>query len=224
PVTYTIIFGNSGEVPAFELNLDSDLPAELVDIAVSSSQTITQTGTAPYSWALGTLAADSGGVITVTGRIDPDLNAELNLSNTVQIYSDNALAEHSVSADVVLPEVAFAVTSATVAETDGQVTLTLNLSNPNPYADITVYYATADGTALAGQDYVAANSSVILAPGQTQTTIQIVILHNVREEEPETFTVTLVAGGGVIPAGQITVTVTITDNDLTVYGPIVTRP
>ena len=104
------------------------------------------------------------------------------------------------------------------------MTLTLNLSNPNPYADITVYYATADGTALAGQDYVAANSSVILAPGQTQTTIQIVILHNVREEEPETFTVTLVAGGGVIPAGQITVTVTITDNDLTVYGPIVTRP
>ncbi len=53
---------------------------------------------------------------------------------------------------------------------------------------VTVNYSTQNGTAIAGTDYTAANSSVTFAPGQTVATIFITLLNN-GSEEGKSFTV-----------------------------------
>ena len=56
---------------------------------------------------------------------------------------------------------------------------------------ITVHYATADGTALAGQDYVAQSGTLTFAAGVTQQTIRVAIIGDTAVESDESFTVTL---------------------------------
>jgi hypothetical protein len=41
---------------------------------------------------------------------------------------------------------------------------------------VTVNFATANGTAVAGKDYVATSGTVTFAPGQTQATITVTVL------------------------------------------------
>ena len=52
-------------------------------------------------------------------------------------------------------------------------------------------YTTVDGTALAGEDYVAKSGSVKIAAGKTSTTISIDVSGDTTVEPNESFTVTL---------------------------------
>ncbi|NZD46981.1 Calx-beta domain-containing protein, partial [Sphaerotilus sulfidivorans] len=70
------------------------------------------------------------------------------------------------------------------------VTFTVTLSNASNLP-VTVAYATANGTALAGSDYVAQNGTLTFAPGQTTATITITILDDAVYEGPESFSVEL---------------------------------
>ena len=54
-------------------------------------------------------------------------------------------------------------------------TFTLTLSAASAQA-ITVNFTTADGTAIAGTDYVTQSGSVTFAPGQTQATVTVTVL------------------------------------------------
>ena len=56
---------------------------------------------------------------------------------------------------------------------------------------VTVNYASADGTATAGSDYTAVNSTASISGGDTTTTITVPILDDTLYEGNETFTVTL---------------------------------
>ncbi|GAB1434362.1 hypothetical protein MASR2M32_05730 [Sphaerotilus sulfidivorans] len=81
---------------------------------------------------------------------------------------------------------------AAVNEGDGTntVTFTVTLSNASDLP-VTVAYATANGTALAGSDYVAQNGTLTFAPGQTTATITVTILDDALYEGPEDFSVVL---------------------------------
>ena len=81
---------------------------------------------------------------------------------------------------------------AEVNEGDGTntVTFTVTLSNASDLP-VTVAYATANGTALAGSDYVAQNGTLTFAPGQTTATITVTILDDAVYEGPESFSVEL---------------------------------
>ena len=74
---------------------------------------------------------------------------------------------------------------AEVNEGDGTntVTFTVTLSNASNLP-VTVAYATANGTALAGSDYVAQNGTLTFAPGQTTATITVTILDDAVYEGP----------------------------------------
>ena len=61
---------------------------------------------------------------------------------------------------------------------------------------VTVNYATADGTAVAGSDYSAATSQVTFDPDDTEKLILIDIIDDDEGEDVETFTVTLEAPEG----------------------------
>lgn len=55
--------------------------------------------------------------------------------------------------------------------------------------EVTVDYATSDGTAIAGQDYEMTNGTTTIAAGTTQTTIEVTILSDDEGEEDEDFEV-----------------------------------
>src|SRR5438045_3191378 len=56
---------------------------------------------------------------------------------------------------------------------------------------VTVSYATANGTAQAGLDYLAASGSLTFAPGETTKTISVTILADSLAELDETFFINL---------------------------------
>src|SRR5262249_49536876 len=69
--------------------------------------------------------------------------------------------------------------------------------------DVTVHYATADVTALAGSDYTAASGTVTIPAGQTTATFTVAVNGDRLGEPNETFAVNLAAAtGATIGDGQ----------------------
>ena len=61
---------------------------------------------------------------------------------------------------------------------------------------VTVNYATADGTAVAGADYRAAAGTLTFAPGERERTVEVAALADEAVEGEETFTLTLSDASG----------------------------
>ncbi len=78
---------------------------------------------------------------------------------------------------------------------------------------VTVDFATADGTALAGQDYTATNGMLGFAAGERLKLVTIPILNDGLKEPPKTFRFYLTNATGVVLGNPRTATVTIVDND-----------
>jgi peptidoglycan/xylan/chitin deacetylase (PgdA/CDA1 family)/carbon monoxide dehydrogenase subunit G len=77
---------------------------------------------------------------------------------------------------------------------------------------VTVYYATADGTATAGSDYTATSGTLTFSPGQTTKYVEVAVHGDDVHEGDETFTMTLTSPVNTsILRG--TATVTIVDDD-----------
>ena len=86
---------------------------------------------------------------------------------------------------------------------------------------VTVKYATANGTALAGSDYTARSGMLTFTPGVTSLKIAVPIVNNAMVESPadESFTVTLSAPvNATLLGGTHVHTYTINDDDR--YGSI----
>jgi hypothetical protein len=94
-----------------------------------------------------------------------------------------------------------------------QAIFTVTLSPPNLLQQVTVHYATSDGTATAGSDYVATSGDLTFAIGQTVATFPVTINGDGTDEPNETLTVDLSNPvNAIIDRG--TGTGTITDDDL----------
>jgi len=81
-------------------------------------------------------------------------------------------------------------------------TFTVTLSSVYDAA-VTVNFATADGTANAGNDYTSASGTLTFAPGETTKTITILVKGDNKKEANETFFVNLSgASNALIADGQ----------------------
>ena len=90
-----------------------------------------------------------------------------------------------------LDEGAFSVADAEVQEGQGAtLPFVVTLSRSRTVAS-TVAYATRDGTATAGLDYVAARGTLTFPAGETSRTLRISVLDDAFEEPRETMTLTL---------------------------------
>ncbi|MYG65107.1 MAG: hypothetical protein F4206_00040 [Gammaproteobacteria bacterium] len=77
---------------------------------------------------------------------------------------------------------------------------------------VTVDYATADGTAVAGEDYTATRGTLSFAEGELEKTVSVPILDDALDEGSETFTLRLRnAQGAAIADGEATGTITNAD-------------
>ncbi len=92
------------------------------------------------------------------------------------------------------------VADAQVNEASGTpLRFTLRLAEPSQ-TTVSVRYATSDGTARAGSDYVGRRGAVRFAPGQTGKTVAIEVLPDDHNEGSETMTLTLSRPYGATPA------------------------
>jgi hypothetical protein len=91
-------------------------------------------------------------------------------------------------------------------------TVTIHVSEPSPL-DITVDFATADGSALAGVDYVAASGTRTIPAMATSHDLTLNVVGDLVDEPDETFAVILSNPVGAALGSPATAAVTIFDND-----------
>jgi Ca2+-binding RTX toxin-like protein len=92
-----------------------------------------------------------------------------------------------------LPKPDLSVSDATGAEGNAGtkvVAFSVQLAKPSPLK-ATVAFATRDGSASAGTDYVATNGTLAFAPGETKKTISVSIMGDTTLEADETFALAL---------------------------------
>ena len=115
-------------------------------------------------------------------------------------------------AEAPAPGPGVSVADARVREAAGAVlrfTVTLAAA---PSETVSVRYATSDGTATAGADYVAASGAVRFGPGQRSRTVSVRVLDDAHDEGAETMTLRLSAPyGAEIADGTATGTIDNTD-------------
>ena len=205
-IAYSYEVTNSGTVTLSGTLAISDDKIATTDIAcgavpvggLAPSESVTCSGTHTVEQA----DLDAGGV---TNKASASLDGVTSdeATATVPWKAPQAFTEPQVS-------IALAVQVAEDAGT-AEVAVTLTESS---LQTVTVDYATSDGTATAGTDYVAASATVTFAPGETEKKIQVTITDDEvdEEEEDETFTVTLSSANNA-NLDVSSSTVTITDDD-----------
>jgi hypothetical protein len=180
-----------------------------VRLSANSAQTVT----VGFSTADGTAVAGedyqaTNGVVsfapgstnqTITVRALGDVFNEPNESFFVNLTSStNALISDSqgvgtISNDDPLPGL-FIDDVAVIEGDGGSTTATFNVRlSPASGRAVTVNFATADGTALAGSDYLSTNGALNFAPGTTNQTVTVTVLGDVLNEANESFSVNLSA-------------------------------
>jgi len=162
--------------------------------------------------------AEVGGsvVITITGNnqtytLDGVTLAELSMDN-VRAKDASAIQKWDSAFDTAEPAMpSLSIADVTVQEGNSGTrlmtfTVTLSAAAASP---VTVAYSSADGTAMSGSDYVAANGTLTFAAGETSKTIHVTINGDTAVEGNEAFTVRLVnAAGATIAGGSATGTLT----------------
>lgn len=84
----------------------------------------------------------------------------------------------------------FSIDSIRAVEDVGVLTVTV-LRKGGSAGNLTIDYATADGTAIAGQDYASTSGTLTFSAGETSKSFQIPIVDDAVTEPDETFTVAL---------------------------------
>ena len=133
-------------------------------------------------------------------------------------YKIGAAPEHTLTiTDNDMPEVAFALASASVGEDAGTYNVRVNV-NPAPVADLALSY-NLTGSAIKGADYSIVNSgTVTVTATDASVDIPIILIDDSADEINETVILTLTSSAGY-DIGSIGVhTLTVTDNDQPAVG------
>ena len=139
---------------------------------------------------------------TFTVTLSNPANAVVgDAAGTVTILDNDAAPSLTID-DVTVPEGSSGTTNAVL-------TVTLAAASGQ---QVTVDYATANGTATAGTDYTAATGTVTFAPGETTKQVTVVLAGDTLDEADETLTVGL-SNATNATVGDASGTVTITDDD-----------
>jgi hypothetical protein len=114
------------------------------------------------------------------------------------------------------PAVQFSKPAHSANEADGSATVSVNLSMALTQT-VTVEYATADGTAVAPDDYGSTSGTLTFNPGETSKNLQVSIVDDDVEEPPETVILSLSNPAGVVLGIYNQAVLTIEDDDVIRY-------
>ena len=152
-----------------------------------------------------------------TVTVDPDDNGAVsitlpkttNCSNAGAICTnDERKLSHSTS-DTVLGPVGISIADAEVEEGANAVLVFAVALSRAANSQMTVDYATSDGTATAGADYTSTSSTLTIDAGNSSATIEVTVIDDEHNEGSETFTLTLSnASSGELTDASATGTIT----------------
>ena len=202
----------------FVIRLDAPTSAPLT--VYYSTAPSTATNYSDFIPDSGTLTFAPGETVkTVPVQVVDDFNQEgtevfkMNLSNP----SANAtIARASANATIIDNDAPsgtplVSISDLVVDEGAGTANFVVTFNRPSASV-VSIDYATQNGTALAGQDYVAQSGTLNFAPGETAKTVKVLVVDDTIHEGPETFSLklsNLVGATTLDPVG----TATIDDND-----------
>ena len=204
---------------AFVVDLDAP-SSEEVTVRYGSADATAEAGS-DYEPVSGTLAFAPGEVsktvrvVVLDDELDePDETLTLGLSHPRNATLARASASGTILDDDDPPVLSIA--GASGMEGDGQLDFVISLSAPS-IAEVTVRYATRDGTAAAGSDYRPVDGTMTFAPGQVAMTASVAVIDDTLDEvDEETFAVALSANTGASldrAADRATATGVIVDDD-----------
>ena len=175
----------------------------------------------PLSWMNGrrlreNVVAVAGGRATKAGRVnrrrdlwkltvEPDSLADVTVTlaagaacgTPAAVCTKDGRALSNTISTTVRGPVAVSVADARAEEgTDETIDFAVTLSRAAS-GTVAVAYATADGTATAGEDYTARKGQLTFDPGETEKTVRVPVLDDVVDEGEETFTLRLLNASGV---------------------------
>jgi uncharacterized repeat protein (TIGR01451 family) len=219
PITYNLTFTNSGICTTTAVIITDIIPSSVVTtLVVSSGAAITDThASPPYVWDVQDLIPGASGAITVAGIIRPNLSVETIVLNDAIITADpdvpSTHESDQASINVVVPCARLSGATYSVAEGGGLAPITVTLDAPNPYASVTVNYATDDGSATSGSDYVVASGTLTIPAGSLSATFTVSIIGDMVDEPDEMLLLGLSDPGGGSLGSPVAATLTIVDDD-----------
>jgi len=150
------------------------------------------TATARSDYAAGKLTFAKGETVkTILVPVYGDQVPEQNENFSVRLSNNKgAPLADGLGVVTILDNSPRLTVSSEAGDEGGVMTFTVTLSAPLA-TEFTVDFATSDGDALAGEDYVATSGTLTFAPGETTKTVTVQILADTVEEYDEYFYVAL---------------------------------
>lgn len=168
------------------------------DTATAGSDYVATTGTAVITAGLPSTSI----AVTINGdnTFEGDESFFFNLSSPVNATIADSFGIGAINNDDQAPSISINDVSVTEGNAGTvNAAFTVSLSNPSSQT-ITVNYATANSTATAGSDFVAASATVVFSPGQTTRPVNITVNGDTVFEQNEIFNVNLSGAGNAIIA------------------------
>jgi hypothetical protein len=156
--------------------------------------------------------------VAVTGdtTVEPNENFTVTLSNAAAANRTVTINDGTATGTITNDDGAsLTIGDRTLVEGNSGTTnmvFTVTLANPPTTGNVTVQFATSNGTATAGSDYTNTTGTLTFTPGTTTQQITVPITGDTTFEQDETFTVTLSNPTNATIA-DATATGTITNDD-----------
>ena len=136
------------------------------------------------NWTV-TVDPTGNGAVTIT------LPETTNCSNAGAICTDDERKLSHSTSDTILGPVGISIADAEVEEGANAVLVFAIALSRAASSQMTVDYATSDGTATAGADYTSTSGELTIDAGSSSATIEVGVIDDEHNEGSETFTLTL---------------------------------
>ncbi len=202
-LAYNLQFNYAIDTGAITLNSAPNPSA--VNTAVNFSQTNTGlSGDAPYTfdWNFGDGTTSTAATPSKIYAAPGTYTVALTMTDRFGCPSAPVTLVQTV-----VPQVSFSSGNYSVTEGAGSATITVILNAPSP-VPVTVNYATANGTAIAGSDYTASSGTLTFPPNVTSQSFTVPIVIDGVAEANETVNLSLSnANNALIGLGAATLTI-----------------
>ena len=198
------------------------LTASTPGISDADGKTKAESGDAGYAYTYQWVRVDGTNETYASGATQETYTAAAadagkTLKVTVSFVDDRGNAEGSLTSAATAAMRGSAALSVLDAEAEERTNAVLIFAvrlDRGASTPVTVRYATADGSAIAGSDYTAASGMLTFALGETQKTVSVLVQQDdAHDEANETLTLTLSSASGAYIADGVATGTIITNSE-----------
>jgi CSLREA domain-containing protein len=167
-------------------------PNSNVNVQIYRADSCDASGNGEGRYFLGTLplTTDNNGDVNFTVTTIPLTVGQIITATATD--ASGSTSEFSACRTVTPPPGNFSLTAAVYSVNESNSTMTIGvIRSGGSFGAVSVDYATANGTAIAGQDYAATAGTLNFADGQTSKTFDVPIINDALDEPIESLTIAL---------------------------------